>query len=142
MGAYQFRRSQSIRRWAYFRDVWLPLVVVWLTGISAAGSSQVIWQGLGANPQHAGVSTVGARHLDRIIWKMPVDLAPQYQGGDLFIHYGSPVITSANTVVVPVKTGASFMRALQQVTVSADTLREVEKVVRNRKKNPLKHPKL
>ncbi len=36
---------------------------------------------------------------------MPVDLAPQYSGTTLYIHYGSPLITGQNTLIVPVKTG-------------------------------------
>ena len=35
------------------------------------------------------------------------DLAPQYTNGELFIHYGSPMITSQNVVLVPVKTTAT-----------------------------------
>jgi hypothetical protein len=41
-----------------------------------------------------------------IRWSTPVDLDPQFSGSDLLIHYGSPVITAKNTVLLPVKTGA------------------------------------
>jgi hypothetical protein len=38
---------------------------------------------------------------------MPVDLDPHYMSdGILTAHYGSPVITAKNTIIVPVKTGA------------------------------------
>ena len=59
------------------------------------------------NPQHTALSTVGSQSLGAILWQAPVDLDPQYSGNELLIHYGSPLVTAANTVIVPVKTGAS-----------------------------------
>ncbi|HEU4590039.1 MAG TPA: hypothetical protein VFS13_03950 [Steroidobacteraceae bacterium] len=58
--------------------------------------------------QHTAVSEIATPPLTRIIWQTPVDLAPQYFGGGQYLltHYGSPIISSMNTVLVPVKTGA------------------------------------
>ena len=39
----------------------------------------------------------------RIRWRAKVDLAPDLQFGELPIHYGSPMITAANTVLVPTR---------------------------------------
>ena len=66
------------------------------------------WFGYGRNAQHTAASTIASQNLGRIAWTTPVDLAPQYtQSGALLTHYGSPVVTTNNTVVIPVKTGAS-----------------------------------
>jgi len=64
------------------------------------------WAGYAGDPQHTAVSAVGSQPLQTIAWQTPVDLAPQYSGSLLLIHYGSPVVTAANTVIVPVKTQA------------------------------------
>ncbi len=64
------------------------------------------WYGFGRDAQHSAVGAIATQPLSRLIWQMPVDLAPQYSGSSLLIHYGSPVITPKNTVIVPVKTGA------------------------------------
>jgi len=64
------------------------------------------WACYGGDAQHTAISAVGARDLVRSRWSRPVDLAPQYTGDTLYIHYGSPVITASNTVIIPVKTGA------------------------------------
>ncbi|MEP6756615.1 MAG: hypothetical protein ABJA67_14005, partial [Chthonomonadales bacterium] len=69
-------------------------------------SLTLTWSSYGHDAQHSAISAYTAANLNQIKWQKPVDLAPQYSGGDLFIHYGSPLITSANTVIVPVKTGA------------------------------------
>jgi hypothetical protein len=63
------------------------------------------WNTLGGNAQHTGVSAVASQLYEEIRWQTPVDLMPQYSGNDLLIHYGSPLITANNTVIVPVKTG-------------------------------------
>ncbi len=70
-------------------------------------SAVPIWAGYAGNAQHDGISTVASQSLQGIHWQTPVDLAPQYNGNDLLIHYGSPLVTQSNTVIVPVKTGAT-----------------------------------
>jgi hypothetical protein len=64
------------------------------------------WLGYAHDAQHTAVSAVASQPLQRIHWTMPVDLNPQLPSGELLSHYGSPLITEDNTVIVPVKTGA------------------------------------
>lgn len=66
------------------------------------------WFGVGRDPQHTAVSAIASQDLGRIAWSAAVDLAPQYTpSGALLTHYGSPVVTTSNTVVIPVKTTAT-----------------------------------
>ena len=88
-----------------------------LIGISAAiailipmpghvQSLNLTWTGYGHDAQHTAISAYAAGNLATVKWSKPVDLVPQYSSGDLFIHYGSAMITASNTVIFPVKTGA------------------------------------
>ena len=61
------------------------------------------WLEFAHDPQHTAESTIGAQDLQAIRWSTPVDL--NQTGGA--IHYGSPLMTPSNTVIVPVKTGAT-----------------------------------
>lgn len=63
------------------------------------------WSGYAHDPQHTGLSDVPSQSLSVIRWQADVDLRPQITGGDLLTHYGSPLITPADTVILPVKTG-------------------------------------
>lgn len=66
------------------------------------------WSGHAGNAQHQAQSVVASQALQRVRWSTPVDLAPPYRaGGVLLIHYGSPVITAAHTVLLPLKTTAA-----------------------------------
>ena len=87
----------------------LVAVALWLaTASSRAQSIALPWSSHGHDPQHSGLSLVASQPLTRIVWQTPVDLAPQYSNGTtLYAHYGSPLITRQNTVIVPVKTGPS-----------------------------------
>jgi uncharacterized protein (TIGR03437 family) len=77
-----------------------------LTGSVSGGAGSIAWNSFGRDPQHTALSLTAAQPLHRIRWSAPVDRQPQYTGNELLIHYGSPLVTAQNTVIVPVKTGA------------------------------------
>jgi hypothetical protein len=65
--------------------------------------SAVEWAGFAANAQHTAVARTRPQPFHRIRWKAKVDLAPVVRHGALLIHYGSPMITAVNTVLVPTR---------------------------------------
>jgi hypothetical protein len=66
------------------------------------------WFGFARNAQHSALGEIATQALATIWWSTPVDLAPPYTADNaLLAHYGSPLITRQNTVIVPVKTTAA-----------------------------------
>lgn len=65
------------------------------------------WTQYGGNPQHTGISNNKAAPMNRILWQAPIDLHPVYNGTTLLIHYGTPLITPLDTVILMVKTGTN-----------------------------------
>jgi hypothetical protein len=63
----------------------------------------VEWAGFAGNAQHTAAAPTRPQPFRRIRWRAKVDLAPDRQFGELLIHYGSPMITAANTVLVPIR---------------------------------------
>jgi len=55
------------------------------------------------NAQHTSVYDAPAQTMNIFKWITSVDL----NNTGALIHYGSPLVTAANTVLVPVKTGAT-----------------------------------
>ena len=104
-----------------FRTTWNAVAAAFACCIALAscgggggGSASVVpdpgvdgpaWWQHGRDAQHAAQGAIATQDLNRISWSTAVDLVPPRQpNGTLLIHYGSPVVTSHNTVVVPVKT--------------------------------------
>ena len=85
--------------------IWLASLVFSASSLMRATPAEAAWSTHAENPQRTALSSVAAQPLEAIHWSTPVDLAPP--AGDILIHYGSPLVTSANTVIVPVKTGTS-----------------------------------
>jgi hypothetical protein len=73
----------------------------------AAQSTATPWSGYGHDPQHSGVSASAAQAMNSIHWCTPVDTVLEDTSGPLYIHYGTPVVTAANTVLVPQRTSSS-----------------------------------
>ena len=81
------------------------VAMVGVAGVARAGLTGS-WNSYGGNSEHTAAAPAAADALQTIAWHTHVDLNQHLVGGDLFTHYGSPVITSVNTIVVPVKTGS------------------------------------
>jgi hypothetical protein len=74
----------------------------------STGQTPIIgWPTHAHDEQHTGISAVAAQTLASIHWSTPVDLDPPLEGEEILIHYGSPLVTPANTVIIPVKTAAN-----------------------------------
>jgi hypothetical protein len=86
----------------------LSLIMFSLICVPHAPAQTGAWPTHSHDAQHTGVSSVASQSFGKIHWSTPVDLAPP--AGEIFIHYGSPLVTAANTVIVPVKTGPDSFR--------------------------------
>lgn len=86
----------------------LSLMLLYCATYSAAQTGT--WLTHAHDAQHTGVSSVASQPLTRVHWKQRVDFA--VPAGEIFIHYGSPLVTAANTVMVPVKTAADSFRVV------------------------------
>ena len=87
------------------------------------------WAGFAGNAQHTAVARKRPQPFRRIRWRAKVDLAPVLQFGTLAIHYGSPMITAANTVLVPTRVSA---KAGFRVVAYAGSTRRAALVARHR----------
>ena len=87
---------------------WLfpPVSSAQIAGAGHPRGGAVEWAGFAGNAQHAAVARKRPQPFRRIRWRAKVDLAPVVQFGALLIHYGSPMITAANTVLVPTRVSA------------------------------------
>ncbi len=91
------------------------LALVTICGWGPRAFGQTAWTNFAKSDHHVATSATASQALNGIHWQTPVDLHPpngdsaaRPDGGDeLLIHYGSPLITAGNTVIVPVKTGVS-----------------------------------
>jgi Bacterial Ig-like domain (group 3) len=94
-------RRQSRRRGRMLRS-WEPRVELLETRTVPSG----VVTTFGANAQHTSMYAGPSQPLNEVLWHTPVDEQPNYSSdGELLIHYGAPLVTAANTVIVPVKTG-------------------------------------
>ena len=86
------------------------------------------WWGYARDAQHTATGAIASQPLRNTLWLTSVDFAPQYSSGSLLSHYGSPVVSSMNTVLVPVKTTA--LGGFSRCSIGIQRYADVERVVR------------
>ncbi|MBV9992876.1 MAG: hypothetical protein JOZ72_16480 [Alphaproteobacteria bacterium] len=90
------------------RAMFTGAIVCALAAAPALAQNMPVWRGYAGNAQHSAPAPRKAKPLNSIRWKIPVDTTAS--GSTFLIHFGSPMITASNTVLVPVKTstGGAF----------------------------------
>ena len=89
----------------------LSLAVLALTAGAAGGSpapsapARPAWAGFAGDAQHSGQTVASPQPLTSVHWKVTVDHKPSCCVDGPLAHYATPMVTSANTVVVPVRIG-------------------------------------
>src|ERR1700678_2151565 len=79
----------------------LSIAILWIALLATgAANAQSTFAG---NAQHTALYSPTAQNLNAIHWTTSIDL--NNTGG--YAHYGEPLFTPANTIFVPVKTGAT-----------------------------------
>ena len=79
------------------------LRVPFITALFAFVASAQSVPSFAGNAQHTANYSPAAQDLNRIRWSTTIDL----NNTVAFTHYGAPLITAANTVIVPVKTASN-----------------------------------
>ncbi len=70
-------------------------------GSAVHGRDQTFWNTYAHDAQHSGISSVASQSMQAIHWQIKVDMSTS------LIHYGSPLITPGNTVVIPTQVTSS-----------------------------------
>jgi hypothetical protein len=73
------------------------------TAFMQTGGTFPAWQGHANDSHHMALAQARSQPIHGIHWQMSVDLHPVLHFGVQLEHYGSTVITAANTAIVPVK---------------------------------------
>lgn len=90
--AHQFRGVVGTRAWTI-----IALALLVGSSVSVRAQSTTF----GGNAQHTSVYTPAAQNLNQIKWQTTIDFNP-----GALVHYGAPLVTAGNTVLVPVKTAS------------------------------------
>lgn len=98
-------RLSSRRKHQRVRVLLVAGAVFGAFALLGAASARAGWETFAGNPQHTSLSPVASQPLQFIRWSMPIDLAPP--SGSILIHYGSPLVTPGNTVIVPIRIGGT-----------------------------------
>ena len=80
------------------RRIWLWVIL----SLANAASGQPFT--FGGDAQHTAVYQPKAQSLNKIRWSTSINLHNTGEYG----HYGAPLVTTSNTVIVPVKTATGF----------------------------------
>src|SRR5947209_19659846 len=87
----------------------LPLLVGIICVFSAPRTfaQSGAWLTHSHDARQTGLSSVASQPLATVHCQTPVDLAPP--SGEIFMHYGSALVTAVNTVVVPLNKGSNSL---------------------------------